>query len=62
MEKLYEYIFWYNHHEKYWYAVHRDYQLDFFNGNRDRSKYIRSTQHSTLVEILCKQELPESLK
>ena len=54
MEKLYDYIFWYNHYEDVWYAIPRDHQLDFFNGNRDKSKYIKSKQHSTLVEIICK--------
>lgn len=54
MENLYDYIFWYNHHEGNWYAVHRDYQLEFFNGSRNKTKYIKSKQHSTLVELLVK--------
>jgi len=54
MEKLYNYIFWFNHHEKLWYAINRDEQLEFFNGNRNKTKYIKSKEHSTLVEIICK--------
>lgn len=61
MEKLYNYIFWYNHYEGVWYAVHRDYQLEFFNGNRDKTRYMKSTQHSTLVELICRQTLPTEL-
>lgn len=54
MEKLYDYIFWYNHHEEVWYAINRDEQLEFFNGNRNKTKYIKSKAHSTLVEMICK--------
>ena len=59
MENLYNYIFWYNHHEEVWYAIHRDTQLEFFNGSRDKANYIKSNQHSTLVELICK---PQTLK
>ena len=62
MEKLYDYIFWFNHYEGIWYAVHRDHQLDFFNGHRDKIDYLKSSKHSTLVEIICKDKLRESLK
>jgi hypothetical protein len=54
MENLYNYIFWYNPLESTWYAIDRDTQLDFFNGNRKKSKYYKSNQHSTLVELLTK--------
>ena len=59
MEQLYNYIFWYNHYEELWYAIDRDSQLEFFNGNREKAKYLKSNQHSTLVELICK---PETLK
>lgn len=57
LENLYDYIFWYNPYEEVWYAVHREYQLDFFNGNRNNIKFIKSKQHSTLMELLCKENL-----
>jgi hypothetical protein len=54
MEELYNYLFWYNHHDGLWYAIWRDTQIDFFSGNRENSKYYKSKDHSTLVEILVK--------
>lgn len=54
MEKLYNYIFWYNHHESLWYAIERDSMLLFFNGHREESSYIKSKKHETLVELVCK--------
>jgi hypothetical protein len=30
---LYNYIFWFNEHTELWYAIDRDDQLKFFNGN-----------------------------
>jgi hypothetical protein len=54
MEKLYDYLFWYNHYERVWYAIHREYQLDFFSGKRNETQYLKSSKHSTLVEIICK--------
>jgi hypothetical protein len=54
MEKLYDYVFWYNHHEKLWYAIPRDQQLDFFNGNRSKVEFLKSKKESTLIEIICK--------
>lgn len=57
MEALYDYIFWYNHMEEVWYAIQRDSQLEFFNGSREKAKFYKSNQHSTLVEIICKPEL-----
>jgi hypothetical protein len=62
MEALYDYIFWYNHHEEIWYAIERDTQLDFFRGNRENSKYYKSNTHSTLVEIITKPKLLAKLE
>jgi hypothetical protein len=58
LERLYDYIFWYNAYEKVWYAIHREYYSDFFGGYRDRTRFIKSKQHSVLVELICKQNLP----
>lgn len=57
MEKLYDYIFWYNPYEDLWYAITTDTQLDFFRGNRNNAIYYKSKQHSTLVEIIIKNKL-----
>jgi Bacteriophage T4-like portal protein (Gp20) len=50
--KLFNYIFWYNPYENLEYAITRDTQLAFFNGNREQSEYISSSSHDTLVEII----------
>jgi predicted transglutaminase-like protease len=59
MEPLYYYIFWYNPIEKIWYAIHRDSQLVFFNGNRKEAEYLKSSEINTLIELICK---PHKLK
>ncbi len=53
-ENLYDYVFWYNHYDSLWYAISRDTLIDFFGGNKDKSRFLKSKQHSTLVEIICK--------
>lgn len=58
---LYNYIFWFNPHEDLWYAIDRDTQLFFFNGHRNKAKYYKSKEHSTLVSILMKDGLAEKL-
>lgn len=58
---LYDYVFWYNPYEEIWYAIDRDTQLAFFNGHRQKSKYYKSKEHSTLVSILMKDGLAEKL-
>lgn len=60
-ENLYNYIFWFNSHENLWYAIDRDTQLNFFSGYRNKSKYYKSKEHSTLVSILVKDGLAEKL-
>jgi hypothetical protein len=47
--------------EQTWYAIERDTQLEFFNGNRENSKYYKSNEHSTLVEIITKPLLMKRL-
>ena len=58
-QNLYNYIFWYNPYQDLWYAIHRDSQLLFFNGNRENAKYYKSKEHSTLVSLLSKDGLVE---
>ena len=38
----YDYIFWHNPYEDLWYAIPRDQQLIFFNGNRKEAKGVWS--------------------
>jgi len=58
---LYDYIFWYNPYEDLWYAIDRNTQLAFFNGQRGKSIYYKSKEHSTLVTILMKDGLAKRL-
>ena len=58
---LYNFIFWFNPHEDLWYAIDRDTQLWFFNGDRKKATYYKSKDHSTLVSILMKDGLAEKL-
>jgi hypothetical protein len=57
MENLFGFIFWYNPYEKIWYAINRDTQLYFFNGNRTKSIYYKSSEVTTLVEIISNEEI-----
>ena len=61
MDSLYNYIFWFNHHEGLWYAVDRDEQLKFFNGNRKETKHYKSKDINTLTEILNKPSILSKL-
>lgn len=54
MTNVYNFIFWYNPYEGLWYSISRDTQLEFFNGDREKSLYHKSKQISTLVEIINK--------
>jgi hypothetical protein len=38
----YNYIFWHNPYENLWYAIPREEQLYFFNGNRAKAKGVWS--------------------
>jgi hypothetical protein len=62
MENLFDFIFWYNPYENIWYAIERNSQLNFFNGNRQNSIYYKSKEISTLVEIISKDDILQKLK
>ena len=49
---LYDYIFWYNPYEKLWYSIKSDTQLNFFNGNREKSVFYKAREISTLIEFI----------
>lgn len=61
-ERLYNYIFWYNPFEELWYAIHRESELQFFNGHRDKSIFYKSKEHSTLVELIIRDQVLTELK
>ena len=61
MDALYNYVFWFNHHEDIWYAIDRDSQLEFFNGSRKDSQYYKSKDIKTLIEILNKPTILQKL-
>jgi hypothetical protein len=48
---LFGFIFWFNPHQDLWYAIDRDTQLEFFNGNREKSTYYASKEINTLIEM-----------
>lgn len=58
---LYRFIFWHNAYEGLWYAIDRDTQLEFFNGNRKNSIYYKSKEVSTLIEIVGNKTLLEKV-
>jgi hypothetical protein len=62
MENLYDYLFWYNYNEGLWYAIQRDTLISFFGGKREKSSYIKSKEHSTLVEIIVNSRILEELE
>lgn len=61
LNNLYDYIFWFNPYENLWYAIERETQLEFFNGDRDKSKFLKSKEHSTLVALIVKEGLIEKI-
>jgi hypothetical protein len=58
MNNLYNFIFWFNPYQNLWYAIERGSQLDFFNGNREKSKYFSSEDLLELVEIVKENHIP----
>ena len=56
----YDYIFWHNPYEDLWYAIPRDQQLDFFNGNRDNAKGIWSQIIKNHLKLVFLHEIDPS--
>jgi hypothetical protein len=52
---LYNYIFWFNEHTELWYAIDRNDQLKFFNGNREEVLYTSAYDINTLIEVIKKR-------
>ena len=57
IENLYDYVFFHNPYEGKWYAIERNSYLEFFNGSREKAKYIKSSSIKTLEEIITKENL-----
>jgi hypothetical protein len=55
LEELYSYIFWYNFHEGFWYAVRRDTMVDFFAGNKSKAYYFRDIDFERLKDVVINQ-------
>jgi hypothetical protein len=52
----YDYIFWYNPYEDLWYAIPREEQLYFFNGNRAKAKGVLSNKSINYLTIKINNE------
>ena len=50
--KLYNYVFWFNHHTNLWYAIPKHQYIDFFSGERKPTDAIKSPKIETLIYIL----------
>ena len=49
---LHNYVLWYNQYENIWYAINRDTQIYFFNGNRAKSIYLSDKSVNSLIKKL----------
>ena len=61
-ENLYGFVFWYNPYNNLWYAIDKDTQLEFFNGNREKSVHYKSKEISTFIQIVGNKTLLEKMK
>lgn len=54
MDKLYNYVFHYNHYTKKWAAIPREKYKDYMNGMNDRvnSGILFAEEYSTLVDFI----------
>lgn len=57
MENLYSWLFWYNHNEDLWYAIHRDHYIDFFASKESRKEdfYYKSKKIQDLIDYIRKK-------
>jgi hypothetical protein len=62
MENLYSYLLWHNYLDQNWYAIPRDEQLLFFNGNKDKViGVIKSSSIDTLIYMINNPNVTEQL-
>jgi len=55
VEKLYNYIFWYNHYQDLWFAIYRSQYTDFASrGPRDDIEYYTDKDINNLIKRLSK--------
>ena len=52
MEKLYDYLFHYNHYEELWYAFKRENKEKYFNGQLTSDDYIKNKDVMTLIKFI----------
>lgn len=55
MERLYNYVFWYNPYQSIWTAVHKNQYIDFASeGPRDHIEYYTDKDIDNLIKRLSK--------
>lgn len=52
MEKLYDYLFHYNHYEKYWFAFKREHKEKYFNGELTSEDFIKNQDIKILIGFI----------
>lgn len=52
MNKIYNYVFWFNHHTDLWYAIPREEYINFFNGHREYQGVLKSNKIETLIYLI----------
>ena len=61
MEKLYSYVFWFNHHTDLWYAVPSNQYQQFFSGYLEYEGVLKSDKIETLIWIINNPEKVEDV-
>ena len=51
-KKIYNYVFWFNHHTDLWHAIPREQYIDFFSGERKPTNVLKSKEINTLIFII----------
>lgn len=54
MKKLYNYLFWYNHHTNLWYAYHKEDYTNFANGEQTIYPSFKNSSIDVLIELIKK--------
>lgn len=54
MDKLYDYLFHYNHHTGYWNAFKRENYVPYFNGTLDPEEVLKNKSERKLIQYISK--------
>lgn len=52
IDKLYNYILWYNPYEGIWYGITTETATEFFAGNRKAASYFESADENEVKELI----------